>query len=143
MAVKEVVAKVTEQMGDLPALSTVVTEVLRMTEDPNTSTGDVCEVVQSDPGLTAKVLRVSNSSYYGMRQYVGTLKLALVILGVREVRNIVEGCDLHGTIFRSNHASNYLPLAGRFPQDRDRMLAELDAALAGETPLRPEFLRGL
>jgi len=98
MPVKEIVAKVTEQMGDLPALSTVVSEVLRMTEDPNTSTSDVCEVVQSDPGLTAKVLRVSNSSYYGMRQYVGTLKLALVILGVREVRNIVLGISVFDTL---------------------------------------------
>jgi len=73
----------------------------------------------------------------------GEIELLEPIDTLREVRNIVEGCDLHGTIFRSNHASNYLPLAGRFPQDRDRMLADLDAALAGETPLRPEFLRGL
>ncbi len=98
MVAKEIVAKVTEQMGDLPALSTVVSEVLRMTEDPETSTGDVCDVVQSDPALTAKVLRVSNSSYYGMRQYVGTLKLALVILGVREVRNIVLGISVFDTL---------------------------------------------
>lgn len=85
-------------VGDLPALPAVVAEVLRITEDPSTSTADVSEVIQSDPAMTAKVLRVSNSSYYGMKQYVGTLKLALVILGVREVRNIVLGISVFETL---------------------------------------------
>ncbi len=85
-------------VGDLPALPSVVAEVLRMTEDPGTSTAEVSEIIQSDPAMTAKVLRVSNSSYYGMKQYVGTLKLALVILGVREVRNIVLGISVFETV---------------------------------------------
>lgn len=81
-------------VGDLPALPSVVAEVLRATDDPSTSTADVSAIIQRDPALTAKVLRVSNSSYYGMKQYVGTLKLALVILGVREIRNIVLGISV-------------------------------------------------
>jgi len=85
-------------VGDLPALPAVVAEVLRITEDPSTSTADVSEIIQSDPAMTAKVLRVSNSSYYGMKQYVGTLKLALVILLVREVRNIVLGISVFETL---------------------------------------------
>lgn len=84
--------------GDLPALPAVVAEVLRVTEDPMSSTSDVSRIVQSDPAMTAKVLRVSNSSYYGMKQYVGTLKLALVILGVRQVRNIVLGISVFETL---------------------------------------------
>ena len=85
-------------VGDLPALPAVVAEVLRVTEDPSASTADVSEIIQSDPAMTAKVLRISNSSYYGMKQYVGTLKLALVILGVREVRNIVLGISVFETL---------------------------------------------
>jgi HD-like signal output (HDOD) protein len=85
-------------VGDLPALPAIVAEVLRITEDPSTSTADVSNIIQSDPAMTAKVLRVSNSSYYGMKQYVGTLKLALVILGVREVRNIVLGISVFETL---------------------------------------------
>ncbi|KAB2926781.1 MAG: radical SAM protein [Candidatus Contendobacter sp.] len=45
-------------------------------------------------------------------------------------------------VFRSNHASNALALAGNLPQDRQRLLAQLRLALAGETRLRPEWLRG-
>jgi len=62
---------------------------------------------------------------------------------LREIRCLVQDLELDGTIFRANHASNYLPLAGRFPKDKARLLAEIDRALQGETGLRPEFLRGL
>ncbi len=45
-------------------------------------------------------------------------------------------------IFRSNHASNCLALAGNLPRDRNRLLAEIAAARTGIAPLRPWFLRG-
>lgn len=46
-------------------------------------------------------------------------------------------------IFRSNHASNCLPLAGNLPRDRDALLATVAAARAGRQPLRPRWIRGL
>lgn len=86
--------EIIERVGDLPAVPEVVSEVLSLTENPNVDLPVIAEVIQKDPALSAKVLRISNSPYYGMRQYVGTLKLALVILGVREVRNIVLGISV-------------------------------------------------
>ena len=46
-------------------------------------------------------------------------------------------------LFRTNHASNYLPLGGRLPHDAERICATIDAALAGRIPLRREAQRGL
>jgi len=46
-------------------------------------------------------------------------------------------------IFRSNHASNALPLRGTLPDDRDALLAELHAAQTGQAALRPQWQRGL
>ncbi|MDH4285767.1 MAG: radical SAM protein [Gallionellaceae bacterium] len=46
-------------------------------------------------------------------------------------------------IFRSNHASNALALAGNLPRDKDKLLLQLREAMAGHRPLRPHFLRGL
>ena len=60
-----------------------------------------------------------------------------------ELRTFIALADPTDAIFRTNHASNHLPLAGRLPRDRDRLLGLLDAALAGQLPLRPEWSRGL
>ena len=46
-------------------------------------------------------------------------------------------------LFRTNHASNYLPIGGRLPGDRDAMLEVIDSALEGQVPLRPDWARGL
>ena len=46
-------------------------------------------------------------------------------------------------IFRSNHASNCLSLAGNLPRDKPRLLNEIKAARSGTNPIRPSFLRGL
>ncbi|MCC7395482.1 MAG: radical SAM protein [Planctomycetes bacterium] len=62
---------------------------------------------------------------------------------LRELRTFVAHCAPRDAIFRSNHASNRLPMAGRLPRDRDGLLAAIDGALAGEVPLRPEWMRGL
>ncbi|MBK8208233.1 MAG: radical SAM protein [Planctomycetes bacterium] len=60
-----------------------------------------------------------------------------------EMRTFVDLAAPHDAIFRSNHASNYLPLEGRLPRDRKRIVEVLDAALSGRIPLRPEWARGL
>jgi radical SAM superfamily enzyme YgiQ (UPF0313 family) len=68
---------------------------------------------------------------------------ALTMLG--ELRKIIAGTDVTDAVFRTTHASNYLPLEGRLPADRSKMLEVLDRVLAmgDEAPLRPEYLRGL
>jgi len=62
-----------------------------------------------------------------------------------ELREFVAGLELDGAIFRSNHASNYLALAGTLPKDKRRLLDALDAVLAdpAHAPFRPEWSRGL
>jgi radical SAM superfamily enzyme YgiQ (UPF0313 family) len=62
---------------------------------------------------------------------------------LQELRWFVAGAEPRDAIFRTNHASNYLPLSGRLPRDRDRLLEVLDAALSGDIALRPEWARGL
>jgi radical SAM superfamily enzyme YgiQ (UPF0313 family) len=62
---------------------------------------------------------------------------------LRELRTMIDRARPRDAVFRTNHASNYLPLAGRLPRDRARIVAAIDAALAGRVPLRPESTRGL
>ena len=60
-----------------------------------------------------------------------------------ELREMLAGLTLTRGLFLANHASNYLPLKVRLPSGKDVALAELDAALAGETPLKKESSRRL
>jgi radical SAM superfamily enzyme YgiQ (UPF0313 family) len=62
---------------------------------------------------------------------------------LRELRTMVEHARPTDAMFRTNHASNYLPLGGRLPADRERIVGLIDAAIAGRIPLRPERMRGL
>ena len=73
----------------------------------------------------------------------GTFQPILPEETLDELRTIGGRTRVSGAVFRSNHASNYLPLAGRLPADRERLLAEIDAARRGEVPLVPEEFRGL
>lgn len=62
-----------------------------------------------------------------------------------ELRTFLADLDLSGSIFRSNHASNFLALAGTLPKDRERLVAALDRVLAApeSARFRPAWLRGL
>ncbi len=60
-----------------------------------------------------------------------------------ELRVIVDRARPSDAVFRTNHASNYLPLGGRLPRDREKIVGVIDRALAGKIPLRPEWSRGL
>ena len=56
---------------------------------------------------------------------------------------MVENLDSPGSVFRMNHASNYLVLRGTLNGDRDAMLREIDRAEHDLSRLRPESWRGL
>jgi radical SAM superfamily enzyme YgiQ (UPF0313 family) len=73
----------------------------------------------------------------------GRLRLPQPAEVLEELELMVSGLACEGTVFRCNHASNYLPLRGRLPQDKERLLSEIAAARRGEVELRPEWLRGL
>lgn len=62
---------------------------------------------------------------------------------LEELREFIAACRLEGCVFRTNHASNYLPLKGILSKDKKRLLEVIDEAFRRPEMLRPEFLRGL
>ncbi len=60
-----------------------------------------------------------------------------------ETKMLVEGIDVPGVHFTSNHASNYLPLKGTLPDDREKFLNLLDGALHGDVRIRTQRGRGI
>ncbi len=64
---------------------------------------------------------------------------------LEELKVLIENLELSNCVFRTNHASNYLPIGGTLPHDKVRMLTILTKTLseADESQLRPGYLRGL
>jgi len=101
-------------------------------------------VTAMDPEyLAALTLTVIPGTPIGRMQEKGRFELPSVTQMLRELRVIVDESAPSNALFRTNHASNYLPLAGRLPQDRQNIVRVIDEALAGGVALRPEWTRGL
>ncbi len=77
---------VVESFGDLATLAPVALEVLRLADDERAGLSDVTDAISRDPGLASQLLRVANSSLYGMGGEVASLERAAMILGTRTVK---------------------------------------------------------
>lgn len=93
--------------------------------------------------LSLLTLTVKEGTPIARQQAAGRFTLPDVDALLGELRTIVAETSPTNAIFRTNHASNWLPLAGRLPRDRDRILKVVDAALSGDIDLRAEWMRGL
>lgn len=62
--------------------------------------------------------------------YKSGFKMITEYDAVAELRTLIQGLELEQTVFRADHSSNIVPLEGRFPKDKPRLLAQLDALLA-------------
>ena len=97
-----------------------------------------------DPAfLSALTLTVVPGTPLAKLRDTGRFELPGIEVLLRELRTMVADSNPSGALFRTIHASNYLPLAGRLPEDRDRIVQLLDRALCGKVSLRPEWSRGL
>lgn len=77
------------QIESMPTLPTVALRVLEVTSDPGSSTNDLMEIIGTDISLTAKILKIANSPFYGLTREVASLQHAVTVLGFKEIRNLV------------------------------------------------------
>ena len=104
---------------------------------------------------TAKALSEMNPDYVGvltleihegtpLQKWVdeGSFELLDSMETLTETWDLVAAMDCPGCVFRMNHASNYLMLGGTLNEDKEELLREIDAAIAGQVKLRPEWARG-
>ncbi len=77
------------QIDSMPTLPTVALRVMEVTSNPESSANDLMEIISPDISLTAKILKIANSPFYGLTREVSSLKHALTILGFKEIRNMV------------------------------------------------------
>ncbi|MBD3315692.1 MAG: HDOD domain-containing protein [Chitinivibrionales bacterium] len=78
-----------ERLTNLPTLPRVATRLMEMLNNPETSVGDVAQVVRQDVSLSAKILRLANSAFYGVPRTISSISDAAVLLGMNVIGTLV------------------------------------------------------
>ena len=88
MKKEEIFSKITKS-PELPTLPNVATKLIAITAREDTTLADIAALVSQDISLSAKILKVANSSFYSFPQQIGSIKQAVSILGTNAVRSLV------------------------------------------------------
>lgn len=94
-------SRVLQGIQALPTLPQVLTNVLNTMEDETSSAAELEKVIRQDQALCSKLLSVANSAYYGFVAEITTLKRAVVVLGMSEVRKVCLGAGIFNMLNRS------------------------------------------
>ncbi len=93
--------------------------------------------------IAALTLMVLTNTPLGLDEQNGKFKMIGPTTILEELYTLIAHLKVKRSQFYANHASNYLPLSGRLPKDKNSMLSEIELALTGKTTLVSEYLRAL
>lgn len=93
-------------VGELPAAPAVVSAAMGLTTNLQSNVSDISKVLSSDQSLVAKVLKLSNSAYYGRSKEVKTVQEAILVLGFRAVRSILIATSAHSMYNRGEESGS-------------------------------------
>lgn len=74
---------------NIPTIPTILTEITKIFDSPDGSARDAAAVIEKDPAIATRVLRLVNSPFYGLRNPVSAINLACSILGLKVIKNLV------------------------------------------------------
>ncbi len=93
-------AELVREIHDLVSLPAVAMRVNAMIEDPRCSAAQIGELINQDPGLTARLLRIANSAFYGLASRVETSARAVAVIGAERLRELVLATSAVATFAR-------------------------------------------
>jgi putative nucleotidyltransferase with HDIG domain len=96
------VRRITDSIISLPTLPTVIAKMLELVDNPKTSASSLSNLVMRDQVLTAKILKMANSSFYAFPRQIATVKLALVVLGFENVKEMALSLSVLNTFKGEN-----------------------------------------
>jgi len=79
----------------LPSVSNATAKLLNLLDDPNACPNKIEEILRYDPSLTANILKLSNSAYFGFRNRIGSIKHALAAIGLRRLKEMIITSCMH------------------------------------------------
>ena len=90
--------EILEKIKDLPTLPAVYFKVNRLLQDRQASLENVSRAIEVDPAMSAKILRLVNSAFYGMRSKSSSISHAIMVMGFNTVKNAVVSVTVLDTL---------------------------------------------
>ncbi|MBM4107395.1 MAG: HDOD domain-containing protein [Phycisphaerae bacterium] len=98
---EQLVQAAVREISHIATLPEVTTRIVDLVEDPRSTAQDLHRVVSVDPALCSRILRIVNSSFYGLPGQIGSVNRAIVLLGLNAVKNIAIAASL-AKLFRGS-----------------------------------------
>ena len=76
-------------VSDIVSLPETVLRVNEMVDDTHSSAADIGEIIRQDPGLTARLLRIANSPFYGFPSRIDNVPIAITVIGTNQLRDLL------------------------------------------------------
>lgn len=86
---RELLKRILRDLHGIPPMPHVIQKVMSMTQDPDITADQLNEVITLDQALTANVLKLCNSAYYGLPRQIASVSQAVTYLGFQTIRNLV------------------------------------------------------
>jgi putative nucleotidyltransferase with HDIG domain len=86
--------EILDRAPEILTLPSIINEIMDVISRKNSSATDLTNIIESDPALTARILTVANSAYYGFVKKISTISHAVVVLGFKEIQNIALGMSV-------------------------------------------------
>ena len=99
LAVPSQLDQITSRALTLYSRSSVAWQIVQLTEQPHVSAHQIKDCLEKDPALTCKILRVVNSSLFGLSSQVSDLNQAVALLGIKPLKLLVLGFSLPDDLF--------------------------------------------
>ncbi len=90
------------QIREMATLPTVAFRILEMIDDPRASAQDVARLIETDAPTTMKIIKVANSSMYGIRAEITSIHQAIINLGLSRISNIAVSVALFSQLFNAS-----------------------------------------
>lgn len=91
---KTIVAKAISEIGEIATLPEVTVKIIQIVENPKSTARDLHDVIKNDPALSARILKVVNSAFYGLPGQISSIDRAIVLLGLSAVKNIAIAASM-------------------------------------------------
>jgi HD-like signal output (HDOD) protein len=91
---QQIVTAAINEISHIATLPEITLKIVELVEDPKSTAQDLHEVINNDPALCSRILKVVNSSFYGLPGQIGSINRAIVMLGLNAVKNIAIAASL-------------------------------------------------